>query len=148
MKTLVSITCVGLFLVAGCGGPKSGKGFTLPDGDVSNGQAVFVSMQCSACHTVAGIDRPQLPEDEKYDVTVKLGGEVPRIKTYGQLVTSIVNPSHKLATGYPHGEIATGEASKMRNYNDVMTVTELIDLVSFLQSKYELEPYDPTEYPM
>jgi hypothetical protein len=31
----------------------------------------------------------------------------------------------------------TGE-STMRNYNDVMSVQELIDLVEFLQSKYEI----------
>jgi len=147
MKTVVVFTCVGLMFVAGCGGPKSGKGFTLPDGDVQNGRTILVSMQCSECHTVAGVDRPRLPDGEKYDLTVKLGGEVPRIKTYGQLVTSIINPSHKLATGYHRGEIADDEASKMRNYNDIMTVTELIDLVAFLQSKYELEPYDATYYP-
>ena len=34
------------------------------------------------------------------------------------------------------------------NFNDVMTVTELTDLVAFLQSNYKLLEYEPTDYPM
>ena len=34
----------------------------------------------------------------------------------------------------------------MTNYNDVMTVTQLADLVAFLQSHYELKDYEPTPY--
>jgi hypothetical protein len=34
----------------------------------------------------------------------------------------------------------------MRNYNDVMTVQELVDLVTFLQAEYELEPYPNMKY--
>ena len=36
--------------------------------------------------------------------------------------------------------------SRMRNYNDVMTVDELINLVAFLQAQYELTDYDRTYY--
>jgi hypothetical protein len=35
----------------------------------------------------------------------------------------------------------------MTVYNDVMTVTQLINLVTFLQEHYELRPYQPTTYP-
>ena len=35
----------------------------------------------------------------------------------------------------------------MTVYNDVMTVSQLIDIVTFLQSHYELRPYEPTPYP-
>jgi sulfur-oxidizing protein SoxX len=34
----------------------------------------------------------------------------------------------------------------MTIYNDVMTVTELVNLVTFLQSNYELVPYQRTNY--
>jgi hypothetical protein len=30
----------------------------------------------------------------------------------------------------------------------VLTVNQLIDLVAFLESHYELEKYEPTEYPI
>ncbi|RGP39356.1 hypothetical protein BPTFM16_03005 [Altererythrobacter insulae] len=34
----------------------------------------------------------------------------------------------------------------MKIFNEVMTITELINLVSFLQSNYTLVPYQPTKY--
>ena len=72
-----------------------------------------------------------------------------RIQTYGELVTSIINPSHRLARGYAVEEIASEEGeSEMKNYNDVMTVSELIDLVTFLQSHYSLREYEITRYPL
>ena len=36
----------------------------------------------------------------------------------------------------------------MANYNDVMTIGELIDVVAFLQSRYKLKPYEPSDYDM
>jgi hypothetical protein len=83
-------------------------------------------------------------------VDVELGGTVTRVKTYGELVTSIINPSHKLAPGYPLDEISTDGESLMTlaHLNDVMTVQQLIDLVAFLQARYQVAPpqYDPFEY--
>ncbi|NIL96419.1 MAG: c-type cytochrome [Planctomycetales bacterium] len=135
-----------LGLAAGCDtGPKSGRGFTLPEGDRQRGQEAFVALQCYACHDVAGVDLPERSEEPQR--LVAIGGEVSRIQTYGQLVTSIINPSHKLARGYAEEEISQEGKSLMTNYNDVMTVAQLIDLVAFLQSRYKLRPYDPTEYP-
>ena len=77
-----------------------------------------------------------------------LGGKVARIKTYGELVTSIINPSHRLAKAYPSDEIQIEGRSRMLNYNDAMTVSELIDLVAFLQPRYEIREYDMTYYPI
>ena len=132
--------------VVGCTpGPKSSKGFTLPDGDGQSGNEVFLNLRCFDCHSISGVDLPDAEEPDQ--VIVKLGGEVRRIKTYGELVTSIINPSHRLAKGYSESLVAVEGESKMKNYNDVLTVSQLIDLVAFLQSHYELEPYEPTIYP-
>lgn len=79
-------------------------------------------------------------------MTVALGGQTPRVATYGELVTSIINPSHRLAKGYSREAVSTDGVSKMRNYNDVMTIDELINLVAFLQAQYELIDYDRTYY--
>jgi len=134
-------------MLTGCDtGPKSSSGFSLPDGDARYGRAVFETLQCNACHIIDGIE--QLGSDDKQGISVKLGGEVSSIKTYGELVTSVINPSHRLAKGYPLEEIQSNGVSKMRNYNDTMTVDQLINLVAFLQSKYELEKYLPSNYPM
>ena len=149
----LTMTGIGLvFLIccthlAGCTqGPRSSYGFTLPDGDRDRGQEVFVSYVCHECHTVRGVDLPSL--DFAAEKQVKIGGEVTRIRTYGELVTSVINPSHKLATGYSKEQVSEDGESNMTNYNDVMTVAELIDLVAFLQSRYELIPYEPTAYDM
>lgn len=69
---------------------------------------------------------------------VILGGEVRKVRTYGQLVTAVINPSHDLATGYPKDLVQEEGASRMTDFNDVMTVQQLIDLVAFLQSRYEV----------
>ncbi len=81
-------------------------------------------------------------------MNVRLGGEVSRIGTYGELVTSIINPSHRLAKGHATEDISDEGKSLMTNYNDVLTVQQLIDLTAFLQSRYVLRKYEPTDYPL
>ena len=142
------VTSSGLFVfsvvVAGCSpAPTSGKGFTLPNGDADSGRLAFVELNCHHCHTVAGTELPTVDERE---LNIRLGGEVARIGTYGELVTSIINPSHRLAKGHPTEEVSEDGHSLMRNYNDVLTVRQLIDLTAFLQSRYVLREYEPTDY--
>ena len=144
-RQMVLLACICVSL-AGCGGPKSARGFSLPDGDKTRGQELFVELSCHECHSISGVELPAL--DDPAETIVRLGGEVTRIKTYGELVTSIINPSHKLAVGYQRDQIADERESKMTNYNDVMTVDQLIDLVALLQSRYTLKPFEPTIYPL
>lgn len=134
-----------LVAAAGCSmGPDSPRGFSLPKGDAARGQQVFVRVECTACHTVAGIELPD-PE-EMLEVSVRLGGEVSQTKTYADLLTSIINPSHKIVTRYPR-ELATKDGeSKMPIYNDLLTVTDLVDIVAFLEPQYTLRPYTPSHY--
>ena len=131
--------------ISGCdSGPQSPRGFSLPEGNGERGQQAFVQLKCHSCHTVANLNLPE-PE-QSADIRVALGGTTKRVKTYGELVTSIINPSHKLAVGYVPEAIMPERVSPMRNYNDVMTVSQLIDLVAFLQSSYRFEVVFPTEY--
>jgi hypothetical protein len=131
-----------LFLV-GCGARETD--FTLPPGDAERGQAAFVTFRCFDCHVVDGVDLP--PGEEEGQVLVKLGGEVERLQDYGDLVTAIVNPSHRLAKGYTPSFVADEGKSRMTVYNDVMTVSQLIDIVAFLQAHYKLRTQEPTPYP-
>jgi mono/diheme cytochrome c family protein len=125
--------------IAGCKpGPTSSAGFRLPDGDADAGLEAFLIMQCNQCHTIKGMTLPGIPDtDPPY---VELGGKVTYVKTYGELVTSIINPSHRLAPGYAAEQVSDDGVSKMYNYNRYMTVQELIDLVAFLQSHYDVVP--------
>ena len=139
---------VALSVTSGCvTPPKSGKGFTLPEGDAQAGKANYMSLQCNACHKINGVDQIAA-ESEEPELSITLGGEVTRIQTYGELVTSIINPSHRLAKGYPVDAVSVDGKSKMKNYNDAMTVTQLTDLVAFVQSKYKLLDYELTDYPI
>lgn len=146
MKTcLTSVALALLTALAGCtSGPESPRGFSLPKGDAQRGQQMFVRMECTACHTVSGVELPD--PDEMLDISLMLGGEVPQVKTYADLVTSIINPSHKIVTGYPMELAEKNGDSKMPIYNDLLTVTDLIDIVAFLESRYTLQPYSPTGY--
>lgn len=122
----------------------SAQGFSLPEGDAQAGMLVFTSLGCNSCHQLPSV--PQLPTDSSGQATVKLGGEVRHIKTYGELVTAIINPSHKILQSYASQHVSAEGGSAMRNYNDVMTVTQLINLVSFLQNEYHLQPFERSQY--
>lgn len=67
--------------------------------------------------------------------------------TWSWLVTSIINPSHRFAPGHPADAVQADGQSAMTNYNDVMTVSQLVDLVTYLQTQYKLKEYELTDYP-
>lgn len=145
-KLLTTIVLFSVVLLSGCEPPERGNttNFTLPEGNATRGAELFVQFQCLSCHTLEGFERPELLDES--GVSIALGGQVPRLKNYQELVMSIINPSHRIARGYdPQLVVHSGE-SIMPNYNDVMTVTDLIDLVTFLETKYELQPFEYTEY--
>ncbi|MCH9692943.1 MAG: cytochrome C [Gammaproteobacteria bacterium] len=123
--------------MSGCA-PKadSAVGFKLPDGDAISGRDTFLYMQCHQCHTIQGESFPAIPlADPPY---IELGGKVSSVKTYGELVTAIINPSHKLASGYAKDVVSEDDVSNMYVYNRYMTVQELTDLVMYLQPQYEV----------
>ena len=134
-------------LIACNSGPRSPVGFRLPEGDIDQGRAAFVELQCNSCHTVDGVDLPDPVLIPSPSATVALGGQVYEIRTDGYLVTSIINPSHRLVRGLTEEQVTTsvGE-SKMPDYIEIMTVQQLTDLVSFLQSHYTVIP--PPQAPM
>jgi len=137
-----SILTLLLGLVVALGGcdedrTMSERGFRLPDGDATVGRETFLYMHCNQCHTIAGEELPPIPGFEPF---VELGGAVTRVKTYGELVTAIINPSHKLADGYAEDLVSEDGKSKMYVYNGFMTVQELTDIVMFLQPHYDVIP--------
>lgn len=114
----------------------SSKGFRLPDGDAVAGRDAFLYMQCHQCHSISGEQLPAIPGQEP--PYVELGGKVTQVRTYGQLITSIINPSHELARGYAEEVVSEDGESDMYIYNSHMTVQELIDIVMYLQPHYDV----------
>jgi len=127
---MLMVATLSAALLAGCeAGPKSAAGFRLPDGDPEAGQAAFLALQCNSCHVISNYELP--PPADKGPVQVTLGGEVTRVKTYGELVTSIINPSHKLVRWYPEEEVSEEGESLMPGFNDRMTVRQLLDTMDY-----------------
>jgi mono/diheme cytochrome c family protein len=131
-----------VLLLASCdSGRHSSSGFRLPpSGNAERGKAVFVAFGCHECHQVHGTDLPQPSVHPAVPVT--LGGLVDREVTDGFLVTSIVYPSYKIASG-PKDQLMVNGESRMPHYADRMTVQQLTDLVAFLQSRYILRQHLP-----
>jgi hypothetical protein len=137
---LFTAAMVSTLLFSGCGGdPKSARGFSLPEGDADKGKTVFVKLQCNGCHTVGDIEKISI--EGGLQKSVQLGGKVTKIKTHGELVTSVINPDHRIAAGYPIATTKQGGKSKMPGLNSQMSVQELIDLIAFMESSYEFDRY-------
>ena len=114
-------------------------GFPIQEGDINRGKQAFVDHQCHQCHSVS---ETQLPPLAGSDVVLELGGEIINARTYTDLMTSIINPSHVQSEKYRQESALSARA----NVNspmpmpdiDRMTVRQLIDIVTFLDSKYIL----------
>jgi sulfur-oxidizing protein SoxX len=125
-------------------GDQASHGFSLPAGNADAGRQVFLDMACNDCHSVVGHE--ELREGVWPTMDVPLGGPTSRVKAYDDLVTSIINPSHRIAERYQSETYVADGASRMRNYNQVMTVQQLVDLVAYLQGQYDLVEYPMTSY--
>ena len=137
--SVLALLLASLMALSGCDQDRamSERGFRLPEGNAMAGRETFLYMHCNQCHTIKD---EQLPTVAGFEPFVELGGSLTRVKTYGELVTAIINPSHKLADGYAEDLVSENGKSKMYVYNGFMTVQELTDLVMFLQSRYEVVP--------
>jgi len=132
MPKFYSITLLLSIAIAGCdSGPSNPRGFSLPEGDIETGKQVFYDFKCLACHTLNGIDEVGVKKEMSFSVV--LGGKVSRVKTYAQLVTYVINPSHQISPSYNPQMVAIAGETKMRIYTVVMTVHQLIIYVTIFQ---------------
>ncbi len=127
-----------IFMI-GCG---QGRGFALPAGEIAAGETAFTKFNCNTCHSTAKVSFKGMDEN----VHIPLGGTVTTLKSYGELVTSVINPSHRIDNTYEQAKGIDG-TSKMQIFNEVMTVQELVDIVTYLQSEYEIETPSEFYYP-
>jgi mono/diheme cytochrome c family protein len=123
----------------------SPKGFVLPSGDAAMGKQAFMDLGCVSCHTVNGTTFETAATVER-DLVVHLGGSLPRVKTYGQLVTSIIHPSESIRNNMSAYTNAEGK-SLMPEYKTIMTVEQLTNTVHFLLEHYDISvPVYPKGY--
>ncbi|MEJ8568060.1 hypothetical protein [Elongatibacter sediminis] len=137
-------------LLAGCEREAPVRGFVLPPGDADRGRQVFIDYNCYRCHSIPDVELPE--RDFEPPFVVELGGEVLRVKGYGELLTAVVYPDHIISPKYQNLLNRAGkdvQMTAMPYFGDSMTVTELTDLVEFLHGQYtRLQPtYYQPHYP-
>ena len=142
---IVGLAALG-FCAAGCQKDlKSTRTFRMPQGDAAKGNIAFVALKCVRCHTVDGVELPK--PTESADKILALGGKVSRLRTYGDLLTSIIHPDASLSPALTQEQRKMMTRSPMPPVNDEMTVQQLIDLLAFIQPRYvQLEPLYDGQY--
>lgn len=113
------------------GTPESWK-FSWPAGDAAVGREVFIKLECYTCHEVKGeqFSKPE-PGSDPGTIGPELSGMTP-LHPVEYFAEAIINPSAAVEEG--KGYRAADGKSKMPGYNDLVTVQEVIDLVTYLKS--------------
>lgn len=112
------------------GGVPPGWKFLLPPGNPAEGRKVYVELECYSCHE---IKREHSPQEAKKpgDVGPELTG-MGRHHPAEYFAEALLNPNRVIIEG--PGYTGPDGSSKMPDYNDVLTVRQLIDLVAYLKS--------------
>jgi len=134
---LTAIVLIGLGLSACDEKNTPVRGFVLPPGDSAAGKQVFIDHGCYQCHTLPQVDLPERVSNPP--ITLEIGGKVFRVRNYGELLDAVVNPNHIISPKYRMALDSTARKdleSPMPNFNEQLTVAELIDLVAFLHDQY------------
>ena len=138
---------VGLTLPALLAGCASGAlfGFPIDEGDVAAGRQAFLDHRCHQCHSIADERLPPLAGAGR--PMLELGGPTTVVRSYADLTTSIINPNHAISERYRDQQLLLNteiplESPMPRPNLDTMSVRQLIDIVAFLDSKYQLTVAD------
>lgn len=112
--------------------PKDWK-FTLVKGDAVAGRTLFVELECFKCHEIKGESFPNLSPSDK-----GIGPELSQMAgshTIEFFVESIANPNAVIdEDAKEEGHVGPDGRSKMPDFADVLTVKQLTDLASYLDS--------------
>ena len=131
-------------LVAGCA-YTPGFSFPIQQGDIDAGRQAFIDHRCHQCHSIADMSLPALAGAPP--PMLELGGEIIAVKSYAELMTSIINPNHVVSERYREQLLldaaVPGESPMPMPHIERMSVRQLIDIVAFLDSRYVLiEEYE------
>jgi len=119
---------------------KAVRGFVLPPGNAEAGKQVFIKYGCFQCHTMPWVTFPE--REPNPPITLEIGGNVSQVRDYGELLNAVVSPKHIISQKYrmmldPLDPMERhNPKSLMPNFNEKLTVAELIDLVTFLHEQY------------
>ncbi|MFW6198633.1 MAG: c-type cytochrome [Acidobacteriota bacterium] len=97
----------------------------LPRGDVEAGHQAFLDLRCHYCHAVTGDET--LPEPMARVRGTEIGPELAS-QSAARLAESIIDPSHEIPPP------RNSRLSPMGDFSEAMTVRQLIDLITYIQS--------------
>ena len=110
--------------------------FTLPKGDPAQGREVFVQLECYKCHEVKGETFPRVAEGEK-----GVGPELFQMASLHPVeyfAESVIDPNRVIYPGDKEkGYLGEDGKSKMPDYNELLTVRQVVDLATYLASLKE-----------
>tara|TARA_R110002096_G_scaffold93979_7_gene211821 strand:+ start:2503 stop:2922 length:420 start_codon:yes stop_codon:yes gene_type:complete len=109
----------------------------VPSGSILAGKTLFVDKGCFQCHAAGEIKMPT--SDLSQNLILKLGGESHSAWTRDDFARSIMNPNHTVSEEYRIIMITLGDKFKAENspmpgFKDILTVSDLIHLTTFLDS--------------
>ena len=114
-------------------GMTTGWKFTLPQGDPMQGRKIFVEVECYKCHEIKGETFPAVAKGEK-----GVGPELSQMAGMHPVeffAESIMNSNAVIdSDAKEKGYLGADGKSKMPNYNDILTVKQVVDLAAYLAS--------------
>jgi hypothetical protein len=133
LKRLTFIGLASLTLV-GCTptGPDAFEvtSMVLPQGHPEAGRQAFADLGCTSCHTVSW--EKDLPDPVSAIRGPDLDPGLNRL-TSGSVASSIIAPSHTVSAEVR--AMSEDTRSPMGNYNEAMSVQQMIDIVAYLHSQ-------------
>ena len=109
----------------------------VPPGSEAAGKTLFVEKGCYQCHVAGDLKTPASELEDT--LTINLGGPDHAGWSRDDFARAIMNPSHTVAEEYHKIMIILGDHLKavnspMPGFNDLLTVSDLIHLTTFLES--------------
>ena len=109
----------------------------IPEGKINAGRTLFVEKGCYKCHTAGDTTLPQ--SDLSQELFIELGVKKHEGWSRDTFAKSILNPNHTVSEKYRKVMITQddklkAENSPMPGFNDILSVSDLIHLTTFLDS--------------
>ena len=109
----------------------------IPPGDSADGETVFLEQRCYRCHTLEGRELPDFDLPAK--LKIHLGGDAHTLWDRDEFGRAILNPDHVVSPQYQAimiqgGDQKGSQESPMPNFNAILSISDLIDLATFLDS--------------
>ena len=109
----------------------------VPKGRVPAGKTLFVEKGCFQCHSADGISLPKSELDQT--LIIKLGTRRHDGWSRDDFAKAIMNANHTVSPDYEKAMMILGDHFKavnspMPGFNDILTLSDLIHLTTFLES--------------